>query len=231
MEEVHTTRTELLQRKTQIILAEQGRDLLKKKRDALLIEFMSIMDIVLQSSERLQKTAAEAGYSLNIAKAVDGTVTVKSASLATTGEVLVDISGSYIMGVPVPEVEKKSVSRSALTRGYSVTGVSSRIDETAERYERELNVIIEIAAVETKLKRLGEEIQKTRRRVNALDYIVVPSLQEQVKFIQMALDERAREDLFRLKRVKASLELKKKETISGSSTIGLVSAETMTTAK
>jgi V/A-type H+-transporting ATPase subunit D len=129
------------------------------------------------------------------------------------------------MGVPVPEVEKKSVSRSALTRGYSVTGVSSRIDETAERFERELNVIIEIAAVETKLKRLGEEIQKTRRRVNALDYIVVPNLKDQVRFIQMALDERSREDLFRLKRVKASLDAKKKEAMLAREKIGLVSAE------
>lgn len=211
MEEVHTTRTELLMRKNQIALAEQGRDLLKKKRDALLIEFMSIMDVVLKSSERLQKTAAEASYALNIAKAVDGTVTVKSASMATKGEVLIELSGSYVMGVPVPEVEKKTVARSALTRGYSVTGVSSRIDETAERYEKEINIIIEIAAIETKLKRLGEEIQKTRRRVNALDYIVIPNLKEQVRFIQMALDERAREDLFRLKRVKASLDAKKKE--------------------
>lgn len=211
MEEVHTTRTELLTRKNQINLAEQGRDLLKKKRDALLIDFMSIMDRVLELSEKLQKAAAESSYALNISKAVDGTVTVKSASLATRGEVTLDLSDSHIMGISVPVVEKKSVSRSALTRGYNITGVSSRIDETAECFERELDVIIEIAAIETKLRRLGREIQKTRRRVNALDYVVVPNLKEQVKFIQIALEERSREDLFRLKRVKASLEAKKKK--------------------
>lgn len=206
MEEVYPTRTELLARKRQIELAEQGRDLLKEKRDALLIEFMSVMDVVLESSQRLQRIAAEASYALAMAKAVDGVVTLKSAAFATKGEVLVDISGSYIMGVPVPEVEKKSVMRTTLTRGYSVTGVSSRIDETAERFEREINAIIEIAAVETKLRRLGAEIQKTRRRVNALDYVVIPGLKDQVKYIQMSLDERAREDLFRLKKVKRALE-------------------------
>lgn len=210
MEEVYPTRTELLARKRRIDLAEQGRDLLKEKRDALLIEFMSVMDIVLESSQRLQRIAAEAGYALAMAKAVDGVVTLKSAAFATKGEVLIDISGSYIMGVPVPEVEKKSVMRTTLTRGYSVTGVSSRIDETAERFEREINAIIEIAAVETKLRRLGAEIQKTRRRVNALDHVVIPGLKGQVKYIKMSLEERAREDLFRLKKVKRALEERKK---------------------
>ncbi len=210
MEEIHTTRMELLQRKQQMKLAEQGRDLLKRKRDALLIEFMSIVDVALQASERLQKAAAEAAYTLAVAKAVDGTATVKAASLATKGEVLVEMKGSYIMGVPVPEIEKKSVSRSMLERGYSIVGVSSRVDEAAERFEKEVDAILEVASVETKLKRLGEEIQKTRRRVNALDYIVIPNLINQVKYIQMVLDERAREDLFRLKKVKKALERKKK---------------------
>ena len=214
MEEVHPTRTELLARKNQIGLAEQGSSLLSEKRDALLMEFMSVMDQVLESSRRLQKASAAATYSLAIAKAVDGTVTLRSTAMATKGEVEVDITGTYIMGVPVPEVEKKSIKRSALARGYSLTGVTSRINETAERFEKEIDMVIEIAAVETKLRRLGEEIQKTRRRVNALDYVVVPNLKSQVKYIQSTLDERAREELFRLKKVKKSIEAKKKEALS-----------------
>ncbi|MFZ3062651.1 MAG: V-type ATP synthase subunit D, partial [Actinomycetota bacterium] len=89
------------------------------------------------------------------------------------------------------------------------TGVSSRIEETAEDFEKVVDAIIEVAGIETKLKRLGEEIQATRRRVNALDYIVVPNLKDQVKYISMYLEERAREDLFRLKRVKRALEQKR----------------------
>ncbi len=222
MEEIHTTRMELLQKRQQAKLAEQGRELLKKKRDALLMEFMGIVDLALQASERLQKAAGEAAYTLAVAKAVDGSVTVKSAALATKGEVSIEMKGAYIMGVPVPEVEKKRVDRSILTRGYSVTGVSSRVDEAVERFEKEVDAIIEVAAVETKLKRLGEEIQKTRRRVNALDYIVIPQLQQQIKFIKMALEERAREDLFRLKKVKKSLERKKKERVEKTTLLPLV---------
>jgi len=211
MEEIHSTRSEMLFRRNQILLAEQGRDLLKKKRDALLMEFMKIMDRVLDISAKLNLQAKESGYALAVAKAVDGIVTLRSVSLATKGDIRIDISGSKIMGVPVPEVTKKSISRSLLSRGYSIVGVSSRIDEVAEKFERELDTIIEIAAIETKLRRLGNEIQKTRRRVNALDQVVLPVLREQVQTIQMALDERAREDIFRLKKVKKSLDARKEE--------------------
>lgn len=210
MEEASPTRTELLAKKAQIELAEQGRDLLKEKRDALIVEFMAVMDKVVKSSQKLDQVSNEAHYALTIAKAVDGPVAVKSASFATGGEVRVDVKGTYIMGVPVPEITKKSVKRSLVTRGYSPTGMSSRIDETAERFEEELDIILDIAAIETRLRRLGEEIQKTRRRVNALDNVLLPSLKTQVKYIKMVLEERAREDLFRLKKVKKAIEKKKK---------------------
>lgn len=210
MEEVRPTRAELLERKQQISLAQQGMDLLKQKRDALLIEFMSVMDETLRLSETLQKNVAEAQYSLAVAKAVDGTVALRSAGLATQGEVTVEMSGAKIMGVAVPVVTKgESPIRSPFTRGYAVTGVSSRVDETADKYERILDVIIEYADIETRLKRLGEEINKTNRRVNALEQVTIPGLREQVSYISQTLDERAREDLFRLKKVKKKIESKK----------------------
>lgn len=214
MEEIHITRMELLEKKNQISLAEQGADLLKKKRDALLIEFMSVMDVALQTSEELQKIARDASYSLAIARAVDGTIALRSAALAVSPTPFVDISGTYIMGVPVPEVRKTSIQRSVVGREWSMLGVSSRIDEVAEKFEKEIDIVVEIAAVETKLRRLGLEIQKTRRRVNALDHIMVPRLKEQVKFIEQSLEEREREDLFRLKKVKKALEEKKQQRTS-----------------
>ncbi len=210
MEEVRPTRSELLERKQQISLAEQGMDLLKKKRDALLIEFMSVMDETLRLSSVLQKTANEAQYSLAVAQSVDGRVSIKSASLATKGEVTIDMTGTKIMGVSVPVVTKgESPVRTSFTRGYAITGISSRIDETADKFERVLDVIIEYADIETRLKRLGDEIQKTNRRVNALEQITVPQLKRQVNYIRQTLDERAREDLFRLKKVKKKLERRK----------------------
>lgn len=210
MEEVRPTRAELLERREQIKLAEQGMDLLKQKRDALLIEFMGVMDETLRLSESLQKSVSEAQYSLAVAKAVDGTVALRSAGMATKGEIVVDMTGTKIMGVSVPVVTKgESPIKSSFTRGYAVTGISSRVDETADKFERILDVIIEYADIETRLKRLGEEIQKTNRRVNALEQVTVPQLREQVTYIRQTLDERAREDLFRLKKVKKKIERKK----------------------
>ena len=211
MEEVRPTRAELLERKQQIALAQQGMDLLKQKRDALLIEFMGVMDETLRLSDSLQKNVREAQYSLAVAQAVDGVVALRSAGLATKGEIVIDMTGTKIMGVSVPVVTKgESPIKSSFTRGYSVTGVSSRVDETAEKFEHILDVIIEYADIETRLKRLGEEINKTNRRVNALEQVTVPQLREQVGYISQTLDERAREDLFRLKKVKKKIEAKKR---------------------
>jgi V/A-type H+-transporting ATPase subunit D len=190
-------------------------DLLKQKRDALLIEFMSVMDETLRLSGSLQKAVADAQYSLAVAKSVDGNVSVRSVAMATKGEVTIDMTGTKIMGVSVPVVTKgRSPMRSSFTRGYSITGVSSRIDESADRFEKILDVIIEYADIETRLKRLGEEIQKTNRRVNALEQITVPGLKEQVAYIRQTLDERAREDLFRLKKVKKKIESKKRAQVA-----------------
>lgn len=212
MEEVRPTRSELLERRSQIKLAQQGTDLLKRKRDALLMEFMDVIDDTVRLSDDLQTRTAEAQYALTIARAVDGGVGVHSAGLASRSEVPVEVTGTKVMGVPIPVVRKiQTPVRSSLTRGYSIVGVSSRVDETAEHFELVLDTVIEYAGVETRLRRIGEEIQKTSRRVNALEQITVPRLVEQVAYIRMTLDERAREDLFRLKKVKKKIERRKRE--------------------
>ena len=169
------------------------------------------MDETLRLSESLQKTVSRgAVLARGRARPSTATVALRSAGLATKGEIVVDMTGTKIMGVSVPVVTKgESPIRTSFTRGYSVTGVSSRVDETADKFERILDVIIEYADIETRLKRLGEEINKTNRRVNALEQVTVPALREQVTYIRQTLDERAREDLFRLKKVKKKIESKK----------------------
>jgi V/A-type H+-transporting ATPase subunit D len=89
-----------------------------------------------------------------------------------------------------------------MERGYSLTGVSSRIDETAGDFEGILDLIMEMAPSHVKVRRLGEEIKRTTRRVNALQERLIPCLGEQIRFIQNALEEREREDIFRRKRIK-----------------------------
>ncbi len=206
MEKVKATRSELLFRKQQIRLANQGLELLKKKRDALLREFLPIIDETMRLSLRLERATADAQAALAYTEAVEGRMVLQSVSLATKGEILVDITGTHVMGVPIPVIRKAEAPvKTELERGYSITGVSARVDQTARKFEEIIDIMIQSADIETRLRRLGEELQKTNRRVNALENIVIPELQEQVKFIFNALDERAREDHFRLKKVKKKI--------------------------
>ena len=211
MEQVKPTRMELMKKKAQIRLAEQGRDLLREKMDALIQEFFKILSTVSDSRDELELVSQAADQALLIAQATDDLVTLKSAALATRRSITVDISGKNIMGVPVPVIEKKRVSKTLLERGYGIITTSARIDETAERYEAELDLLIKLAETETAMRRLGSEIQMNRRRVNALEQILIPELKGQAKYIKNAIEEREREDLFRLKKVKSILERKKKK--------------------
>ena len=212
MEEVRPTRAELLLLRDQIKVAVQGMELLKSKRDALLLEFMSVVDKTMQLSGDLMEALTRAQFSLELARAVDGESAVHSAALAAHGEALMDIDGYKVMGVPVPVITQgEQAKRNAFTRGYSPTGVSVRVDDASSGFEEAIRSIMEYAEAETRLRRLGAEISKTNRRVNALEQIRIPELKEQVAYIKQTLDERSREELFRLKKVKKKIERKKEE--------------------
>lgn len=209
MEQVNPTRMELIKKHAQIRLAEQGRDLLREKMDALIQEFFRVMESVSSSRQQLEKLADVSRHALLIALAVDDSVTLQSASFATRKGVTLDIRGKNIMGVPVPIIEKQRFVRSIFDRGYSVIGVSGRIDEVAERFEEQLDLIVSLSETETSLRRLGGEIQMTRRRVNALEQVLIPDLRKQARYIENTIEEREREDLFRLKKVKRIIDRKK----------------------
>ena len=210
-EPVRPTRMELIRKREQIRLAEQGRDLLREKMDALVREFFTVMNQVSASREELERSARIADRSLLIAQAVDDPVALKSASFVTKRRVLLDIDSRSIMGVPIPVIEKKSLGLSVLERGYSIIGTSGRVDEVAEKFEAEVDLIIELAETETTLRRIGHEILMTRRRVNALEQVMIPELYRETKYIKIPIEEREREDLFRLKKVKRLLDRRKRQ--------------------
>ena len=202
------TRMELMATRRQIELAEQGRDLLKEKRNALMKELMQVADIVLRGSDALEQAAGDARRALVLASARDGPEAVQSAGFAAQGQVALTVEGAHVMGVPVPRIRASGVARNLLERGYSPCGTSARIDAAASRFEEEIELIIDLAAREALLRRLTDEIARTGRRVNALEHILLPRLEARRQWIQMVLDEREREDRFRLKRVKQALATK-----------------------
>jgi V/A-type H+-transporting ATPase subunit D len=206
VEQVRATRAELLAKRKQIALARQSRELLQEKRAALLKEFMRTAEQVMIGGDELERSVGESLVALALAEAIDGPEAVRSAAFAAGGQVMLAVSGANIMGVPVPVIEQRTVARGPLDRGYSLPGVSSRIDGAAEAFENQVDLIIELATTEMRLRRLAEEVGRTTRRVNALDNVLIPRLEEERNYVEMVLEERAREDLFRLKRVKVKLQ-------------------------
>jgi V/A-type H+-transporting ATPase subunit D len=131
---------------------------------------------------------------------------LEAAALADRREVLVDIEVRNVWGTKIPEVAVKEVGRTLLERGHNPATTSARTVESAANFEEVLRAIIETAATEIKLKKIGQEIKKTTRRVNALEQVVIPRLHGEIRFITAVLEQRAREDVFRLKRIKQKLE-------------------------
>jgi V/A-type H+-transporting ATPase subunit D len=211
MQNLSCTRMELLAHKAQINLANQGRDLLEQKRTALMKEFLRIADTVMAQSDALQAAAAAARQALARADATAGTQAVQSAALAARSDLPLEISTANVMGVKVPRIEQKRVGRSVLGRGYSIVGTSITIDEAALAFETEVNTLLQLAEGELYLRRLAGEIQRTSRRLNALDQLIIPRLEAERDYIQNTLDEHERSDHFRLKLVKRHFERRREE--------------------
>lgn len=209
MHNISCTRMELFALKSQIALARQGRDLLEQKRTTLMKEFMRIADTVMEHSDYLQQAASSARQALARAQAVAGMQAVQSAALASRAEFALKVSTVSVMGVYVPEIEQRRADRSLLGRGYSIVGTSITIDEAAEAFEVQVEAILKLADSELRLTRLAGEIQRTSRRLNALDHLLIPRLEAERDYIQMVLSEHERSDHFRLKLVKRNLERKR----------------------
>ena len=203
---VKPTRMELLNLKRRIKLAKKGHKLLKDKQDALIMEFFTIYDEALQLREELGMKMAEAFKALQAAEIDVGTLRLREIGLSVKPNREVEIRRRNVMGVPVPLIEAESFRRSTNERGYALVSSSAKVDLAAEKFEEVLDLAVRLAEVEETLKRLAKEIEVTKRRVNALEYIIIPRMEATVKFIKQRLDEMERENFFRLKRVKALIE-------------------------
>ena len=201
-QEVKPTRSELLRIKKQIKLAKSGYSLLKKKRDGLILEFFEILKRAKTLRQELVEEYRIALEKMNIARALEGDLKIKSVAMAIKDIPNVNLATKNIMGVKVPKIESSEVKKAFLERGYGIYN-SSAIDEAASAYEKVVEKIILAAEVETSMRKLLNEIEKTKRRVNGLEFVVIPNLDRQKSFIQLRLEEMERENTFRMKRIKA----------------------------
>src|SRR3989344_4347505 len=201
-QDIKPTRSELLKLKKQMRLAKGGYNLLKKKRDGLILEFFESLKRAKSLREELVNEYRIALEKINIARALEGDLKVKSIAMAIKDIPDISLATKNIMGVKVPKIGSSEIKKAFLERGYGIYN-SSAIDEAASAYEKVVEKIILAAEVETSMRKLLNEIEKTKRRVNALEFVVIPRLDRQKAFIQLRLEEMERENIFRMKRIKA----------------------------
>ena len=205
-QDVKPTRKELMEIDDRIELSERGHDTLEQKRDGLIMEFMDILDQAKDVREQVDGNYEEAQRKLNMARAMEGDIAVRGAAAALDEHPEITTESNNIMGVVVPQIESSRVKKSLDQRGYGVMGTSARIDEAADAYEELLESVILAAEVETAMKEMLEEIETTKRRVNALEFKLLPELNEAKEYIEQKLEEQEREEIFRLKKIKAKKE-------------------------
>jgi V/A-type H+-transporting ATPase subunit D len=204
--DVKPTRKNLMAIEDRIELSERGHDTLEKKRDGLIMEFMDILDQAQDVRDQLDDRYDRAQRAINMARAMEGDVSVRGAAAALKEHPEITTQSKNIMGVVVPQIESSKVKKSLDERGYGVVGTSARIDEAAEAYEELLETIILAAEVETAMKKMLDEIETTKRRVNALEFTLLPQLYENQEYIEQKLEEQEREEIFRMKKIKAKKE-------------------------
>ncbi len=205
-ENIQPTRGELLRLKKRIELAKRGHELLREKRDALITEFFDNLDLLRGKREEVEEKLEEAFEDLVDAKLAMGEVELKRSANASSREIDVDLDSRNIMGVNVPFLEAEGLERDVTERGYSIQQSSSKVDEASRKFEDALQAILELAEAEEIVRLLAQEIEKTKRRVNSLEHVLIPRLEESKEYIEMRLEEQEREDKFRLKRVKDKIE-------------------------
>ena len=210
-EDVKPTRKNLMAIEDRIELSERGHDTLEQKRDGLIMEFMDILEQAQDVRENLEDDYEAAQRTMDMARAMEGDVAVRGAAAALKEHPEITVESKNIMGVVVPQIESTRVKKSLDQRGYGVLGTSARIDEAADGYEQLLESVILAAEVETAMRKLLNEIETTKRRVNALEFKLLPELRENKEFIEQKLEEQEREEIFRMKKIKAKKEREEAE--------------------
>jgi V/A-type H+-transporting ATPase subunit D len=197
------TRMALLAGRSRLVLARQGRELLEQKRDALLRELYRDVQIVVAQHEELEAAAGAARMALDSAHVWLGHEQVAAAAAGSAGEIDVEVESTTVMGVAVPTLVSRDLVRHPAARDRSPLVSGPTLELVAERFEDVLTIAIRLATMEARVRRLAREIHRTSSRVNALRTRVIPSLERETRAIESGLEQRERDDRFRLKRVKA----------------------------
>ena len=208
LEGVKPTRMQLLEIRKKLNLAEKGHKLLEEKRDALVERFFSVIDKRNELKKEADNIASYAFSSLIQSQMILGEDKVEDISYLSKsiGDIAIDTEN--IMGVKIPILSKDGLNIQEKPY-YGFMETCSKLDDSFKYFNELIIKLLDLADIESRIKSLSIEIEKTKRRVNVLENTLIPKLIATIKYIEMQLEEREREDFFRRKRIKSIMESKK----------------------
>ena len=201
--QVNPTRMELSRQKKKLVTATRGHKLLKDKRDELMRQFLELVRENKALREKVEAGIAEANRNFVLAKAGVSDATLNAALLAPKQEVYLEAGTRNVMSVNIPVFEAKTRTPDEgdiYPYGYAFT--SSDLDGAVKSLSDLLPDLLRLAEIEKSCQLMAIEIEKTRRRVNALEHVMIPDAQQKIKFITMKLDENERSTQIRLMKIK-----------------------------
>lgn len=200
---VNPTRMELTKLKGKLKTATRGHKLLKDKRDGLMKEFLDLVRRNKELRENVEEKIKKSNAKFAVSAATMSDKALKTAIMAPKQEVYLKVDSRNVMSVDIPKFNTttKSVNTDDIyAYGYAFT--SMQLDDSVKELSEVLPALLELAEAEKATQLMASEIEKTRRRVNALEYVLIPDMQIKIKYIQMKLDENERSTQIRLMKVK-----------------------------
>ncbi|MCF7861644.1 V-type ATP synthase subunit D [Candidatus Woesearchaeota archaeon] len=198
---VKPTRMGLLLTKKKLKLASKGYKLLKEKRDALVMEFFKVLKEIKALRKDVAQNVSDAQKSLFRAQAAQGVASIDRLTFGLSQEAHIEVKQRSIMGVKVPDIKKVETS----SEWFTALDSSPELDSSVVKYREAFPSLIRLVEKQLVLQRLADEIQKTKRKVNSLEYLIIPSLEGIKSMINFKLEEREREDFTRLKKIKEKI--------------------------
>lgn len=205
---INPTRSELLKLKKRIKLAERGHKLLKEKRDGLMVQFIKLINQSKEHRGDLDQRLDRAFTSLAISRSLMRTGDLEYLFSGPSGNRGVDMKTKYVMSTKVPLF---SLRKEKPRKNYGFYGVPAEVDSMCGEFNSVLESLARLAETEKAIKLLAQDLEKTRRRVNALEHIIIPNLKETAKSIKMKLDEMERSSFSNLRIIKGMIEAREEK--------------------
>jgi len=199
----HPTRMELLTLRKRRTIAERGRDLLREKLDALMIEFFQFVREIAALRAKAQDLLAQAYEDFVEAQMAMGYMKLEQSSIGVEDRFSIELKSRNIIGVTIPYIQVSVKPLEGFP--YNIYDTSIKLDEATLKMAEAIKAIAELSSAEAAVKKLAEAIAATKRRVNSLEYVVIPRMLNTICYIEMHLEETEREDFFILKRIKSRM--------------------------